>query len=79
MGIFLVIVIAAAVDNIDDARPFRTYRGVRFTRSQIYLLLDVSAIQNLTNSSVQVWSLANARKTYLLDMAWKIENKLCNS
>ena len=42
------------------ARPFRTCRGVRFTRSQIYLICHVSAI--LTILSVQVWTLANARK-----------------
>ena len=48
-----------------EARPFRTYRGVRFTRSQIYLIFDVSAIQKLTISSVRVWSLVDARKNRL--------------
>ena len=48
-----------------NTRPFRTYRGVRFIRSQIYLLFDVSAIQKLTILSVRVWSLANARKNRL--------------
>ena len=33
-------------------RPFRTYRGVRFTRSQIYLIFHVSPIQKLIISSV---------------------------
>ena len=43
-----------------STRPFWTYRGMRFTRSQIYLLFDVSAIPKLTISSIRVWSLANA-------------------
>ena len=44
----------------DSTRPFRTYQGVRFTRSHIYL-----TIEKLTNSSVRVWSLANTRKNIL--------------
>ena len=44
------------------SRPFRTYRGVRFTRSQIYLIVDVSAIKKLTILSARVWTLANTHK-----------------
>ena len=47
------------------ARLCRMYRGVCFTRPQIYLLSDVSAIQRLTNLSVRVWSLDNASKNIL--------------
>ena len=48
-----------------STRPFWTYREVRFTRSQIYLLFDVSAIQKLKISSVRVWSLAKPRNNRL--------------
>ena len=41
----------------EKERPFRTYRGVRFTRSQIYLIFDVSVIQKLTVSSARVLTL----------------------
>ena len=46
-------------------RRFWKYRGVRFTRSLIYLLFDVSGIQKLTILSVRVLFLANARKNRL--------------
>ena len=47
------------------ARLFRTYRGVRFTQFQIYLIFDVLAIQKLTILSVQVWTRTNERKNRL--------------
>ena len=43
-----------AVEEVERRapRPFRTYQGVRFARSQIYLIFNVSAIQKLTILSV---------------------------
>ena len=41
-----------AIFHLRDSRPFRTYRGVRFTRSQIYLLFNVSAISTETDNLV---------------------------
>ena len=38
------------------SRPFWTYRGVRFTRSQIHLFFDVSTIPKLTILSIWVWN-----------------------
>ena len=38
--------------DLSHPRPFQTYRGVRFTRFQIYLTFDVSAIHKLKMLSV---------------------------
>ena len=52
--------------SIDNSCPFRTYWGLRFRRSQIYLFFDILSIPKLTILSLWIWSLADACKNRLL-------------